>query len=230
MDADEAKYVASRKAAAYYDCDPRTLTNWADKGLVPVRLTPGGQRRYAIPIKDAPRKKEQAPRTKYCYCRVSTQKQRDDLARQEAAMRAEYPDHKLVSDIGSGINFKRPGLLTILESAMRGEVEELVVAHRDRLARFSIELIEWILRKHRVTLVVQHQTMDSSPEAELAEDLLAVVTVFACRTHGRRSHKKRKAGEAVPELPGRPGAQAVGGLLQNDVQQGDSTLHQDQDL
>lgn len=231
MDDDQAKYVASRKAATYYDCDPRTLVNWADKGLVPFRLTPGGQRRYAIPVNDAPRKKEaDNTKAKYCYCRVSTQKQRADLSRQQDAMRAEYPGHKLVSDIGSGLNFKRPGLLAILESAMRGEVEEIVVAHRDRLARFSIELIEWILRKHGVRLVVQHASLDSSPEAELVEDLLAVVTVFACRTHGRRSHKKRKAGEAVPDTTTCAGAEALGGVLQGAVQHGGGSLHRDEDI
>jgi predicted site-specific integrase-resolvase len=103
-------------------------------------------------------------------------------------MRAAYPGHSIVSDVGSGLNFKRRGLRSVLERSMRGEVEEVVVAHRDRLARFGTELIDWILRVHGTRLMVQHAPVET-PESELADDLLAVVTVFACRRNGKRRYK-----------------------------------------
>lgn len=78
---------------------------------------------------------------------------------------------------------------------MRGEVKEVVVAHRDRLSRFATELIDWVLRVNGTRLLVQHQGV-GTPESELVEDLLAIVTVFACRSHGRRRYKAAKAQEA----------------------------------
>lgn len=185
-------YVPCRKAVRHYGVDKTTLARWCARGLLEYTTTPGGQKRYAVPqdpanVQDKP--SCAAPRkVSYCYCRVSSPKQRDDLARQEQAMRDTYPNHVIVSDIGSGINFKRRGLRTILEQSMHGKVAEVVVAHRDRLARFATELIEWQLRTCGAKLVVQHQGM-GTPEAELVEDLLSIVTVFACRSNGRRRYK-----------------------------------------
>jgi hypothetical protein len=42
-----------------------------------------------------------------CYCRVSSQKQKADLERQINVMKEKYPNHLIISDIGSGLNFKR---------------------------------------------------------------------------------------------------------------------------
>jgi putative resolvase len=186
-------YVPSRTAAKYYNCNKRTLTVWCSRGTLDFKSTPGGQRRYYIP--DEP-KEQKDTRSRICYCRVSSGKQRDDLERQVSAMRSEFPEHDIVTDVGSGINFKRKGLLSILERAYRGEVEEVVVAHRDRLARFASELIEWQLRLCGTKLLVQHHGM-GTPESELAEDVLSIVTIFACRQNGRRRYKKTETSESV---------------------------------
>ena len=79
-----------------------------------------------------------------CYCRVSSTKQWDDLARQSAFLRERYPDAEIVSDIGDGLDFRRKGLLSLLERPHRGDKLTIVVAHRDRLARFGFELIQWV--------------------------------------------------------------------------------------
>lgn len=56
-------------------------------------------------------------------------------------LREAYPEYEVIKDIGSGINFKRIGLQHLLEAVFRGEVSEVVVAHRDRLSRFGYDLI-----------------------------------------------------------------------------------------
>ena len=97
---------------------------------------------------------------------------------------------KFFRDIGSGLNFKRKGLKTILERAMSGAHITLVVAHRDRLARFGIDLIRQVLEQNNGKLVVLDKTF-LSPEQELANDLLNIVHVFSARMHGLRSYKKQ---------------------------------------
>jgi len=57
-------------------------------------------------------------------------------------------ENKLISDIGSGINFKRKGLLKIIELAIAGKINKIYVAHKDRLARFGYELIDFIIKKY----------------------------------------------------------------------------------
>jgi predicted site-specific integrase-resolvase len=125
-----------------------------------------------------------------CYCRVSSHKQVDDLQRQIAFMQGRYPNAEIVKDIGSGLGFKRKGLKAVLERAMRGDSIELVVAHRDRLARFGHELIRQIIEHGGGKLVVLSE--DSlSPEQELAKDLLNIIHVFSRRMHGLRNYKKQ---------------------------------------
>jgi predicted site-specific integrase-resolvase len=73
---------------------------------------------------------------------------------------------------------------------MSGTHITLVVAHRDRLARFGVELIRQIIERNGGKLVVLEETF-LSPEQELTNDLLNIVHVFSARMHGLRSYKKQ---------------------------------------
>ena len=65
----------------------------------------------------------------------------------------------------------------------------IVVAHRDRLARFGFELIEWLAHQNGGSvLVIENQ--DASPESELTQDILAILDTFSCRLHGLRRYRK----------------------------------------
>ena len=111
---------------------------------------------------------------------------KDDLARQIAHMRRKWPTAEVVQDIGSGFNFKRKGLRSLLERAMRGEKLEVVVTHRDRLARFGFEIIEFVVARAGGSIVVLNK-VSLSPEAERSADLYAIVHIFSCRINGHRS-------------------------------------------
>lgn len=180
------EYVPSRIAAKTLGLHPNTLRKWADAGKINHIKTASGQRRYDI---ETFLGQSQSTRT-ICYCRVSSYKQKDDLYRQVEFMRQAYPEAEIVKDIGSGINFKRKGLKTILDAAIDGDKLKVVVAHRDRLCRFGFDLIEWILQRNSGEIVVLNQTK-LSPERELTQDLLTILHVFSCRMHGLRSYKNK---------------------------------------
>ena len=103
-------------------------------------------------------------------------------------MRQLYPDAEIVTDVAGGLNWQRKGLLSILERLHRGDKLDVVVAHRDRLARFGFELIEWLVVQNGGAVVVLNQS-DASPESELTEDLLAILHTFSCRMHGLRRYR-----------------------------------------
>ena len=183
------RYHTVEKAAELSGFHPNTIRRWADDGTIPSFRTKGGHRRVCID--DYTKEPNAAPaeeRVTICYCRVSSPKQRDDLARQVEYMRERYPDAEIVRDIGSGINFKRKGLRAILERAMRGTIVTLVVAYRDRLARFGSEIIEFVVRNSGGELVVLNE-VSLSPEQELSTDLLTILHVFSCRLHGLRKYR-----------------------------------------
>ena len=178
------RYYSVEQAADMSGFHPNTIRRWADDGTIPSYRTKGGHRRVCIDdyIKspDAPSEE----RVTICYCRVSSPKQRDDLNRQIEYMRERYPDAEIVA----GINFERKGLRSILERAMRGTVVTLVVAYRDRLARFGSQIIEFVLQQSGGQLVVP-SGVSLSPEQELTTDLLTILHVFSCRLHGLRKYK-----------------------------------------
>lgn len=192
------QFVTTKKAKEALGVSEITLRRWCDQGLIPSIRTPKGTRLYQIESfinkqnKECQRINKEEEKQKICYCRVSSNNQEDDMQRQIVYMSEQYPNHKIITDIGSGINFKRKGLRTILELSCKGNVEEVVVAYRDRLCRFAFELIEWILQTNGVKLLVLNDALDSSEQSELAEDLLAIINVFNCRINGKRKYKSTK--------------------------------------
>ncbi len=92
-------------------------------------------------------------------------------------------------DFGSDINFKRKGLRTLLERILRGDKLRIVVAHRDRLARFGGEVIQFLVEQNGGEVVVLNETVYGSPEEELTADLLAILHVFSCRMSGLRRYR-----------------------------------------
>ena len=185
-------HVPSRKAAERLGLHPQTLRRYAAAGKIPYYRNAGGQRLYDV---DAYLRGGAAPAV-VCYCRVSSAKQRGDLERQVEQMRELYPDAEVITDVARGLNWQRRGLHAILERLHRGDKLEVVVAHRDRLARFGFELVEWLVEQNGGSIVVLNQP-DASPESELTEDLLAVLHTFSCRMHGLRRYRT-----AIAQDPG----------------------------
>ncbi len=127
-----------------------------------------------------------------CYCRVSSQHQKEDLERQIKFMKERYPTYEIISDIGSGLNFKRKGLTKIIELAIAGELCELVVAYKDRLARFGYDLIETLIKnysKGKIT-IVNNKEKEKTPMDEVAEDILAIMNIYTAKMNGLRKYKK----------------------------------------
>jgi len=82
------------------------------------------------------------------YARVSSVKQKEDLERQVGDLQRAYPDASAVyKDIGSGVNFKRQGLCSLLDACDRGGIGQVVVMHRDRLARIAVDLLEHLFER-----------------------------------------------------------------------------------
>lgn len=179
------QYIKGRDACSRLGVCMNTLRKMADDGRIET-IRVSGQRRYNVDAFLGLQQRQSV----ICYCRVSSYKQKDDLERQVSFMRGKYPDSEIIKDIGSGLNFKRLGLKAILERAMRGDRLHVVVAHRDRLARFGSELIRFVIESNGGKLVVLSE--DSlSPEQELTKDLLNIIHVFSCRMHGLRNYKKQ---------------------------------------
>lgn len=129
---------------------------------------------------------------KICYCRVSSSKQKADLERQKTYMKEKFPTHQIIEDIGSGINYERKGLLQILEKAVNGEIDEVVITYKDRLTRFGFELIEWIIKKYsngKITIINKKE--EETPVEELTKDIVSIMNVYVAKVNGLRKYKNK---------------------------------------
>jgi excisionase family DNA binding protein len=188
-------YVSPQEAARRYGCTSETLRRWANNGKIKFIKTSGGQRRYLVDLEssDECSDSEDDERKTHgaVYVRVSSRKQKNDLERQKKAMSSKYPKHEIFADIGSGLNYKRKNLLRLLEQVQDGAINEVVVAHKDRLARFGTEIIEWVINQAGANLIILDAAAKTNEE-ELTDDLMAIVHVFSCRANGRRRYTKKK--------------------------------------
>jgi len=129
---------------------------------------------------------------KICYCRVSSKKQKEDLTRQIMFMKNNYKTYDIISDIGSGLNMKRPWLLKIIELAINGEIEELVITYKDRLARFNYELIEYLIEKYsNGKIIVVNKAEEKTPNEELVKDIISIMNVYTAKINGLRKYKNQ---------------------------------------
>ena len=195
-------WITAREASKDFKIRTNTLITWAKEGKIKSFQAKSGRHFYDrkslqdyFNLPNPSNKKEnqrEFQREKLCYCRVSSRKQLGDLERQKEHFKTSYPSHSIVTDVGSGINWKRKGLLTILDRAMSGMVEEVVVAHRDRLSRIGFELLKWLFERTNTRLIVEDADSGKSRVQELSEDLMSIVTIYACREMGRRRYESKK--------------------------------------
>lgn len=194
----ETLYYKTSDACKILGIKEGILRKWDAEGKIKAIRTPGGIRLFDITSIDpssnlfAIRQKKEP--VAIFYSRVSSIKQKDDLERQKEYIRnscsEQYERYQEITDVGSGINYKRPGLLRILGLVKEGNVSHVVVASKDRLARFGFELIEWLCKEFGTKIVVLN-TEDTTPEEELGTDLMSIVQVYCCRWNGRRRYKTK---------------------------------------
>ena len=201
-------YIKGKDAASTLGVHQRTLYLWEEKGIIETIRTPGGQRLYNVEkfLEERDKAKETSSRQssqsetihspnkkrlKLVYARVSSLSQKDDLERQKKYLKTRYPNHLLIEDIGSGMNLNKRGIRKIIKWAISGNIEELVIAHKDRLARFGYELLEDLIDEYsQGKIIVINEEKDMEPEEEVVKDMLQLMNIFVAKMNGLRKYKE----------------------------------------
>ena len=102
--------------------------------------------------------------------------------------------------MGSRIQYKKKGLEELLKKICYGEVERLVLTHKDRLLRFGAELVFSLCSMTSCEIVVINAAEESSFEEDLTRDVLEIITVFSARLYGARSHRNKKIMQKLKEV------------------------------
>lgn len=174
----------------------RTLQRWDYIGRLVADRTPTNRRQYTDKHLRQVRGTVHQPieRQIVVYCRVSSAGQKADLLNQRrvleqfCAARGIAVD-EWIGEVGGGLNFKRKRFLEIMDRIVAGDIAVLVIAHKDRLARFGYGLIEHLCEVANCQVLVMN-TETLSPEREMVEDLMTIVHCFSSRLYGLRNYRK----------------------------------------
>jgi putative resolvase len=181
-----------------------TLRRWELAGKISSERTPKGHRRYDLAkVLGGPFKKVVSQKQTIVYARVSSHDQKADLVRQIDLLTSFCAAHgwtfEVIQDLGSGLNYSKKGLKKLIQSICLGNMERLVLTHKDRLLRFGAELVFALCEQFGIEVVLINKAEDTSFEDDLVSDVLEIITVFSARLYGARSRKNKKLLESLQE-------------------------------
>jgi len=196
------KEVCQRLGISY-----STLSRWVREGRIRVVRTAGGV--FRVPESEVRRIAEGLPISRevrvVIYARVNSSDQKSDLERQVQYL-TQYCSSKgyrvvdVLSDVASGLKTDRKGLLKLFNYVVNRQVDIVVVTYRDRLTRFGFEYLEHFFNQHGVKIEVVFREEPKDVYQELVEDLIEIITSFAEKLYGIRSHKKKRLVEGFKKL------------------------------
>ena len=197
------KLYTLKEAKKLLGVTTKTIHRWDKEGKIRVVRTIGGRRR--IPESEIKRilgLKEE--RVIVGYARVSSTTQKDDLEEQKQlicsyAKDKGYDKIEILSDVGSGLNEKRKGFLKLLEMVIEREISKVIIVYEDRLTRLGFETLRKMLQAFG-TVIEVIKSEEKTPQEELVEDLITIVSHLAGKLYEMRSHKYKEVVEGVRKL------------------------------
>ncbi len=193
------KYYSSKTVTQILGVTAQTLRNWDREGkLKPAYIKGNGYRYYSEEsiLAYTQERKTKKNLNVIGYARVSSKKQLDDLERQVNNIKEyisnKYESFDIITDVGSGINYNKPGLLKLIEKINKKEVDLIVILYKDRLLRFGFELVEHFAKLNNVSIEILDNKMDKTQDQELVEDLVQIITVLSCKLQGKRKSKTKE--------------------------------------
>lgn len=185
--------ISIKEASELLGVTSKTLRIWEAEGKLISHRTEGGHRRYVV---SELLKNKKDDSITICYARVSSHDQKEDLVRQKLVLESYASskgfDFEIISDLGSGLNYKKKGLIRLIKMICSNQVDRLILTHKDRLLRFGSELIFTLCEHFGVEIIIINRTEDASFEEDLAKDVMDIIMVFSARLYGSRSHKNKK--------------------------------------
>ena len=193
------RFIKIGEASKILGVNAQTLRRWDESGTIkPAKRTPKGTRLYSLQellgVNDL-------TYPTIAYARVSSNDQKEDLERQHAVLESFCNKNgwqtEIIKDLGSGMNYKKKGLLRLLDLMVEGQMSRLVLTHKDRLLGFGGDILFRICELKGIEVVIINKGEQPSVEDELTRDVMEIMTVFCAKLYGRRSDKSRKIAEQL---------------------------------
>ena len=196
------KYYSSKTVTKILGVTAQTLRNWdKENKLKPTYVKSNGYRYYSEEsiLAYTQERKTKKNLNVIGYVRVYKENE-NELNEQkeniEKYLKEKYEHYEIIEDIGSGINYNKPGLLKLIEKINKKEVDVIVVLYKDRLLRFGFELVEHFASLNNVKIEVLDK-IDKTQDEELVEDLLEIISDTQKKLTG---NNKKQIKEQLEEM------------------------------
>ena len=175
----------------------QTLRNWDKQNKLKPVILESGHRRYTNEHLNLINGIKESTKINVIYCRESTKMQKESLKLQEEKIKEFCISNgikidKVISEFGSALNYKRQGLLELIDLITKNKVENLIIYYKDRLVRFGYELFEELSKKYNFKiLIIDSSESNKSKEKEFVDDLISIIHYFSMKLYGSRSYKQK---------------------------------------
>lgn len=189
--------MKSNKVLKLLNVTRPTLCKYVKTGRLKVKSLPNGyydydeESVYKLLDKDLVRKA-------VIYCRVSTQKQKNDLTNQRESIEKYCSENGIkisdvYSDIGSGINFDRKEFRRLINDIINHKVSKVYITYKDRLSVISFEMFKQLFDNFNCEIVVLNDIEDRKIiEKEIFNEIISLIHCFAMKVYSSRRQKKLK--------------------------------------
>lgn len=181
-------WLSSIEYQKRYNISPQLFYLWRTTGKLQTKELV--KNHHLVWVEDEP---SNDPRVVAVYGRVSTSKQKQDLSNQIDVLKkyviSNGSNPKVFSDIGSGMNEKRPGLISLMNEITQNKISKVVISHKDRLTRFGFGYLETIFKMYNTEIEIINLEDDKSFQEELTEDLIAIIHHFSMKFYGKRKNQ-----------------------------------------
>ena len=193
-------FLSTKQVCRLIGISLSSFYRYCKSGLIkPDFFTPGGHRRFSYSHIRQVFGLSSPASLVVAYSRVSSHDQKKDLLAQELKLSEfakKLPNFKLdnfisISDLGSGLNYKKKGLKNLLSLIFNQKVHTLILNHKDRLLRFGSEIIFYLCDFFKIKVIMVEHVADKSFEETLSADVIELMTVFCAKLYGKRSHKNK---------------------------------------
>ena len=190
------KFYSAKTVTKILGVTAQTLRNWdKENKLKPTYVKSNGYRYYSEEsiLAYTQERKTKKNLNVIGYTRVYKEneielsKQKENI---EKYLKERYEHYEIIEDIGSGINYNKPGLLKLIEKINKKEVDVIVVLYKDRLLRFGFELVEHFASLNNVKIEVLDK-IDKTQDEELLETLKEIIDDTKDKIKGENKNVKR---------------------------------------
>ena len=179
----------------------KTIRRWETEGRIKSIRTEGGHRRFTLSNLIG---NKQDNSLTVAYARVNNNDKKEDLERQKIVLEAYCAKQgwsfEIISDLGSGLNYRKKGLIKLIKLICSEQVERLLLTHKDRLLRFGSDLIFTLCEIFGTEVVIINRSEDSTFEEVVVQDVIEIITVFSARLYGSGSHKNQQIIKQLKEV------------------------------